>query len=81
MNVQGYSVYDRAVKAFMPVFFARTDGEAIRSFGDLFSDPKHSFSQHPEDYVLYRVGAFDDSTGTLTSDVVELVKGNQYISQ
>lgn len=63
MMVKAFSVYDKAVKAFMPPFFARTAGEAIRSFTELANDPKTNVAQYPSDFVLWSCGEFDDSSG------------------
>lgn len=60
-----YSVYDKAVGAFLPTFVCRSTGEAIRSFMDACSDGKTSFCQHPDDFTLFHLGSFDDSNGVL----------------
>ncbi|QCQ84828.1 nonstructural protein [Blackfly microvirus SF02] len=61
-----YSVYDKAVKAFMPPFFARSDAEAVRSFRDACEDGKHQFSRHASDYALFKLAAFDDETSLVS---------------
>ena len=63
MILEAFSVYDKAVNAFMPPFFARSTGEAIRSFGDLAHDNSTNVCKHPSDFVLYRVGEFNDNSG------------------
>ena len=45
-------VYDRPM-------CARSEGEMIRSFGDIAKDSKHPIGQHPEHYKLFYVGVFD----------------------
>lgn len=60
-----FAVRDSAVEAFLPPFFARTKGEAIRSFSDIINDKNHAFSSHPDDMVLYALGTFDDLSGVL----------------
>lgn len=62
------SVYDRATAAFMPPFFARSKGEAIRSFMDACSDGKTQFCRYPADYTLFLIGDFDDQTGMLSGE-------------
>nr|AVQ10215.1 DNA binding protein VP5 [Gokushovirinae environmental samples] len=54
------SVMDNAVAAFMQPFFAKSVGEARRSFRDAVGDPKMEFNKHPEDYHLYQFGTWDD---------------------
>ena len=63
MNV--YSIYDKAVQAYMRPFFMPADGAAQRAFTDLVEDKSHEMSKHPEDYSLFRIGSFDDSNGSL----------------
>lgn len=63
MRMLGFSVYDRKVEAFLPIFFARSKGEALRSLGDAATDPNHQFAKHAADYILYQVCVFDDQTG------------------
>lgn len=57
------SVLDKAVGAFLQPFFARSKGEAIRSFSDACGNPEQAFVKHPDDFVLYLFGTFDDGSG------------------
>nr|QJB19254.1 MAG: nonstructural protein [Microvirus sp.] len=68
MNVNVYSVYDAAVKAFAPPFYARSAGEAIRSFSQLATDTNSNVSRHPTDFVLFGLGSYDDATGLFASN-------------
>lgn len=65
--LQCYSVFDKAVSAFMPPFYVRTKGEAIRSFIDAVNDPQRPFLAHAGDYTLYQCGEFEDGTGIFSS--------------
>lgn len=65
MLMYGYSVYDKKVEAYLPLFFARSRGEAIRSFSDACQDGSHNFCKHAEDYVLMEVCVFNDEDGTV----------------
>lgn len=62
-----FSVLDSAVKAFLPPFFCRTKGEAIRSFSEAANNKEHQFYRHSADYTLYYLGDFDDASGIVTS--------------
>lgn len=66
MILKAYSVYDNATQAFMQPFFARTNGEALRSFSDAINDEKSSLSRHLHDYSLFGIGDFNDSNGLLS---------------
>lgn len=59
------SVYDKKVNAFASPFFVRSQGEAIRSFTDACQDGQTVFCKHPEDYLLFQIGEFDDGSGAL----------------
>lgn len=58
-----FSVYDKAVKAYLPPFMCRAHGEAVRSFTEAVNDPAKSFGRHATDYLLVYLGEFDDGTG------------------
>lgn len=63
MKLEAYSVYDKAVGAFLPPLFVRSRGEAVRSFSDAVNNKEHQFSRHMMDYVLMAVGSWSDETG------------------
>lgn len=65
MIMIAFAVHDKAVGAFLPVFFARSKGEAIRSFTQAATQQDHQFAKNAGDYTLYCVGEFDDSNGAL----------------
>lgn len=68
MIYQLISIKDRALEAFMPLGNVRTEGEAIRVFKDMLSDPNTPQNKHPDDYDLYLLGTFDDQTGYIETE-------------
>lgn len=66
MRVEMYTVFDSAVKAYLPPFYARARGEALRSFMEACNDPTSNFSKHAQDYRLFYLGDFDDGSGVFT---------------
>jgi hypothetical protein len=60
-----YSVYDSKAEAYLPPFFLPTKAAALRAFGDAALDPKHQFAAHPEDYTLFELGTYDETTGVI----------------
>lgn len=58
-----YTVYDAAVKAFLPPFFCRAKGEAIRSFSASVNESGHQFNKYAADYTLFYLGQYDDGPG------------------
>lgn len=65
MILNAYTIYDRKALQYHSPFFAVADGSAVRSFMDLANDLQTTVGRHPGDYVLYRCGAYDDSSGSL----------------
>lgn len=60
-----FSVFDTKAAFFAVPFVMQREQMAIRAFSDLVNDPNTSVNKHPEDYALYVVGMFDDSTGVI----------------
>lgn len=67
MKLTGFSIYDTKAEAFMPPFFMPSIGLGVRAFGDVLRDPNSPIGKHPRDYELFKVGEFDDSTGSVGS--------------
>lgn len=65
MLLKAYSIYDRKALQYHPPFFASTDGAAVRMLSDLVQDANSTVGRHPGDYVLYFVGSYSDSNGSL----------------
>lgn len=57
------AVRDSALAAFMQPFFVPALGVASRSFADEVNRQESPMFQHPEDYVLYELGTFDEDSG------------------
>lgn len=67
MILNAYSIFDNKALVYHAPFFAHTDGSAARMISDTVNDPGTNLSRHPADYVLYRVGQFDDSSGAIVT--------------
>lgn len=63
MRLEVFCIYDAATGAFMQPFFARSKGEALRSFTELANDPKTSVHKYPSDYTMFLLGSWDDGGG------------------
>jgi hypothetical protein len=63
MILRMYTIQDSVAKVYNTPFFCKTDGEALRNFKDLANDRQTTVGQHPEDYALYSIGAFDQNEG------------------
>ena len=63
------SIHDTATQAFGRPVFTHSSGQAIRSFTDEVNreDAGSDLYKHPDDFTLYLLGEFDDSTGHMQS--------------
>jgi hypothetical protein len=65
-----FSVYDTKSEAFSTPFFMASHGMAIRAFEDQVNSPDSGLLYlHSSDFTLYRVGTYDDASGTLVPEV------------
>lgn len=59
------TVKDTKAEAYFTPIFVRSTGEAIRSFSDEANNKDQSMiGKHPEDYVLFYLGKYDETEGT-----------------
>lgn len=68
MKLLACAILDKQVMAFMPVFFVRAKGEAIRHFMDACADKNAPFAKHPGDYELFVLADYDDVSGQFSQD-------------
>lgn len=71
------SVLDRAANIFGRPFFVAAVGQATRSFSDEVNrtdGERSEMAKHPEDFDLYLLSWYDDSTGTFEADLRLLVR-------
>ena len=62
-----FGVRDRAVDSFGQPIFAVAAGAVVRSFTDEIQKDGTEFNRHPDDYDLYELGEFEQSTGVFTT--------------
>lgn len=63
MKLVVVAVRDSAVDAFSRPFFVPSIPVAVRSFRDEVANPESPMFKHPEDYVLWELGVFDEDDG------------------
>lgn len=75
------AIKDRAADAFMRPWFVPTPAMAVRSFMDEVQRDAadNQLFHHSDDFDLYEIGIFDDSTGRIEShdDMKVLMLGKQ----
>lgn len=73
------SIRDAATGAYSRPAFVAAEGAAFRSFRDEVNrnDPANELFRHPGDFDLFRLGTFDDVSGTFAPEPVPvlMVKG------
>lgn len=78
------SVLDRAAAIFGRPFFVAAVGQATRSFSDEVNRKdadRSEMARHPDDFDLYLVGWFDDTTGSFENDHRLLVRGKDVVKE
>lgn len=63
-----YSVLDTKVGSFGLPFFCLHDALAKRIVCEACADERTTLAKYPSDFVLMRIGGFDQSTGGLLSE-------------
>lgn len=70
-----FSVYDSKAEVYLPPFFMRTRGEAIRAFTSTSNDPESNISRFPLDFGLVELGEYDELKGRITPHNVPVSLG------
>lgn len=69
MLMKVYAVYDVKAEVFGNPVVGVNDYTMMRLMSDVLQNVEHPYAKHPEDYVLYRLGEYDDSSGVVSGDV------------
>lgn len=71
------TVFDRKAEYFLPIWLSENDETAKRQFINLVKESETMISKNPEDFIMFKVGKFDDKSGQVKEIVhhVELING------
>lgn len=69
MRVRMFAIRDLKVEAFMTPYFAMTDAQAVRMFGDSVNEAGSALNRHTDDYSLFRIGEWDDQSGQVLPEM------------
>ena len=73
-----YSIKDTVIGTFGPIWFARNNGEAIRSFEQAIkNDPKTK--SIAKDLQLNEIGTWNEETGEIIPNVSFIENGSIYV--
>lgn len=83
MLTRCYCVYDRKTLVYNAPYYAVTDGAAVRVLSEAVADTNHPLGRHPNDYVLFFVGTFDDQKGAMipVSPLVHVIDASALVKQ
>ena len=70
-----YSVRDAAGNLWTPPFMCRNDAEATREFQVGCERENSRWAKWPEDYSLWLIGQFDETTGEIAATQMEKICG------
>ena len=73
MIMRIFTVCDLKTGVYSHPFYEVSNGSAVRAFTDTVRTNDHPFNRHPEDYVLYFIGEYDDTIGRIYSTEPELI--------
>lgn len=59
------AIRDKKAEFFHPPYAVPTEAMAIRGFGDAVLKGNSDLAAHPEDFVLFKVGEYDQFTGAV----------------
>ena len=78
-----FGVRDSKALAFLQPYFSNSVGAAVRAFADEVNDGKGMITKHPEDFLLYELGEFDDNSGEFkcTVPIKMLGSGKDFVIQ
>lgn len=65
MLLQIVVVRDSGADCFGQPQYVPSIGGAIRSFGDESQNPQSIIYKHPGDYILYKLGTYNDATAKM----------------
>jgi len=73
-----YSVRDSKSESFALPFFQVNKAVALRSFAGAVNNPQTGMGQHPNDYALFELGTWDDTTGRMEAHDQPIHLGNAF---
>lgn len=73
MIKQIFSVCDNKSGVFSNPFTSVNQDTAIRDFAYEVNQGKSEINRYPEDFALYYLGSFDDMTGNVVHDGIEIL--------
>ena len=64
MKKSVYAIFDKVGQVYHNPWIDTSDNTAARAFGLACADRSSLYGMCPDDFILYRVGMFNDKSGT-----------------
>lgn len=76
-----YAIYDRLAESYGNVMEFTTDGVAIRTLSQEVNrqDERNNLYLHPQDFMLYQLGEYDQTTGKIAGEPRMVVSCNSLV--
>lgn len=68
MLINLYAIFDVKAKLYNKPFYMVNDQVAQRACIQTLNDPTTDIAQNPEDFILYRLGTYEDTTAKIDTD-------------
>lgn len=75
MNQRMFAVYDSKAKTYCVPFFVPAVVIALRAFQGEANNPASQLSAYPQDFTLFELGEFNDSTGVVVAYALAINHG------
>lgn len=63
-----YTILDTKAEWWGLPFYSKNDAVAMRTVFNAMRSAESEYGAHPEDFILYRIGAFDQDRGIITPE-------------
>ena len=67
MKINLYVIYDVKAAFYNKPFYFQNDSIALRAFTDLANEESTDIAKHPEDFILFAIGEYDDEKASIKS--------------
>jgi hypothetical protein len=66
MKLQVFAIRDIKGEYYFHPMYSENTQTALREFSDLINGKDNRFAAHPEDYMFFHLGEWDNKTGVIT---------------
>lgn len=76
-----YAIYDKKAEVHAVPYTAPNDAQAVRGFMDACKDEKSPLNNYAEDFVLVKLGYFDQKKGTFINQLEMLIEAKNVVNK